>query len=212
MEEQQHTHFLTTDAPLVGSPFATWSGEQETLRSSRANGVTAALQQPAPSSLTTPTSPTTSWMPLDELATTWAEFGSETASSLALTATGTAFIALSWEASALHHHTWACQEYAQCRTHNATRWYGQAMEDLTEASRKSEPGGAVAGKACERRAAVQSLHPGTGSRLDRPGDGAATASVAPRPGGAAASAGCGRRQRGTCSPTSRQDATHATSR
>ena len=95
--------------------------------------------------------PTTSWMPLDELATTWANFGSETAtSSLALTATGTAFIALSWEASALRHHTWACQDYAQCRTRNATRWYGQAMEDLTEASRKSEPGRAVAGKTCQR--------------------------------------------------------------
>jgi hypothetical protein len=35
--------------------------------------------------------PTTSWMPLDELASTWANFGSENAaSSLALTATGTA--------------------------------------------------------------------------------------------------------------------------
>ncbi len=81
--------------------------------------------------------PTTSWMPLDELASTWADFGSETAaSSLALTATGTAFIALSWEASALRHHTWACQDYCQCRTRNATRWYGQVMEDLTEASRQ----------------------------------------------------------------------------
>ena len=76
-------------------------------------------------------------MPLDEFATTWAEFGSENAtSSLALTATGTAFIALSWEASTLRHHTWACQEYCQCRTRNAARWYGQAMEDLTEASRQ----------------------------------------------------------------------------
>jgi len=76
-------------------------------------------------------------MPLDELASTWADFGSETAaSSLALTATGTAFIALSWEASALRHHTWACQDYCQCRTRNAARWYGQAMEDLTEASRQ----------------------------------------------------------------------------
>src|SRR5258708_6812066 len=81
--------------------------------------------------------PTTSWMPLDELASTWADFGSETAaSSLALTATGTAFIALSWEASALRHHTWACQDYCQCRTRNAARWYGQAMEGLTEASRQ----------------------------------------------------------------------------
>jgi hypothetical protein len=82
-------------------------------------------------------SPTTSWMPLDAFATTWADFGSETAaSSLALTATGTAFLALSWEASALRHHTWACQDYCQCRTRNATRWYGQVMEDLTEASRQ----------------------------------------------------------------------------
>ena len=76
-------------------------------------------------------------MSLDALATAWADFGSEmAASSLALTATGTAFIALSWEASALRHHTWACQERCQCRTRNAARWYGQAMEDLTEASRQ----------------------------------------------------------------------------
>ncbi len=92
-------------------------------------------------------SPTTSWMPLDEFATTWADFGSETAaSSLALTATGTAFLALSWEASALRHHTWACQDYCQCRTRNATRWYGQAMEDLTEASRQWSRVRDVAGK------------------------------------------------------------------
>ena len=137
MEDQQYTHFIATDAPLVGSPFATWTGEQEILHSSRANDAAAALRQPSSPLLTIPTSPTTSWIPLDELATTWADFGSETAaSSLALTATGTAFIALSWEASALRHHTWACQEYCQCRTHNATRWYGQAMEDLTEASRQ----------------------------------------------------------------------------
>src|SRR5260370_1833930 len=82
-------------------------------------------------------SPTTFWMPLDEFATTWANFGSETAaSSLALTATGTAFIALSWEATPLRHHTWACQDYCQCRTRNATRWDGQTMEELTEASRQ----------------------------------------------------------------------------
>ena len=137
MEDQQHARFLVTDASLVESPFAIWPGEQDTLFSARANGATAALHHSAPSSLTTPTSPTTSWMPLDELASTWADFGSENAaSSLALTATGTAFIALSWEASALRHHTWACQDYCQCRTRNAARWYGQAMEDLTEASRQ----------------------------------------------------------------------------
>src|SRR5258708_5651471 len=85
-------------------------------------------------------SPTTSWMPLDELATTWADFGSENAaSSLALTATGTAFLALSWEASALRHHTWAWQEYNQCRTSNATRWYLQAMDVLTDACRPRSP-------------------------------------------------------------------------
>ena len=137
MEDQQYTRFLATDAPLVGSPFATWTGEQEILRSSRTTDAAAALRQPSSSLLTTRTSPTTSWIPLDELATTWADFGSENAaSSLALTATGTAFLALSWEASALRHHTWACQEYCRCRTRNATRWYGQAMEDLTEASRQ----------------------------------------------------------------------------
>jgi len=137
VEDQQHARFLTTDTPLIGSPFATWTDEQETVLSASANGATATLQQPAPSLLATSTPPTTSWMPLDELATTWADFGSETAaSSLALTTTGTAFLALSWEASALRHHTWAWQEYNQCRTRNATRWYGQAMEDLTEASRQ----------------------------------------------------------------------------
>ncbi len=137
MEDQKNARFLAVDAPLVGSPFAAWTGEQETVLSARANGATAALRQPAPSLLATPTFPTTSWMPLDELASTWANFGSENAaSSLALTATGTAFIALSWEASALRHHTWACQDYCQCRTRNAARWYGQTMEDLTEASRQ----------------------------------------------------------------------------
>ena len=91
----------------------------------------------SPVSLSPSSSPTTSWIPLDELATTWANFGAETAaSSLALTTTGTTFLALSWEASALRHYTWAWQEYCQCRTRNATRWYGQAMEDLTEASRQ----------------------------------------------------------------------------
>ena len=137
VEDQPYTHFIAADASLVGSPFATRTSEQETLLSSRVNGVTATLHHPAPSLLTRPTTLTTSWMPLDEFASTWAEFGSENAvSSLALTATGTAFIALSWEASALRHHTWACQEYAQCRTRNATRWYGQALEDLTEANRQ----------------------------------------------------------------------------
>src|SRR5260221_8323367 len=137
VEDQQHTRFLATDASLVGSPFAPWTGERETLRSSRTNDAAAALRQSSSSLLTTRTSPTTSWMPLDELASTWADFGSENAaSSFVLTATGTAFLALSWEASALRHHTWACQEYCQCRTRNAARWYGQAMEDLTEASRQ----------------------------------------------------------------------------
>src|SRR5260370_35127863 len=77
--------------------------------------------------------PTTSWMPLDELATTWADFGSENAaSSLALTATGTAFLALSWEARALRHHTWPWQKYNQSSPSNATRWYGTPMAALPE--------------------------------------------------------------------------------
>src|SRR5215469_12896518 len=45
-----------------------------------------------------------------------------------------------------------------------------------------------------------------GPRLDRPGDGAATAPLAAHPGGAAASVGGWWRERGTPSPTSRQDA------
>ena len=106
--------------------------EQHPFPSQPGSSLFQSSDSPLPSSF-----PTTSWMPLDELASTWANFGSETAaSSLALTATGTAFIALSWEASALRHHTWACQDHCQCRTRTATRWYGQAMEDLTEASRQ----------------------------------------------------------------------------
>src|SRR5258708_17817612 len=71
-------------------------------------------------------SPTTFWMPLDEFATTWANFGSDTAaSSLALTATGTAFIALSWEASALRPHIWAYPHSAQSLPPNAPRWQRQ---------------------------------------------------------------------------------------
>ena len=201
---------FSLDSFLTGAP----STSPEQLSFPSQPGSSPFLQSPIsplPSSF-----PTTSWMPLDEFATTWADFGSENAaSSLALTATGTAFIALSWEASALRHHTWACQDYCQCRTRNATRWYGQAMEDLTEASRKSEPRGAVAGKTRQRRAAVQPSHPGTGPGLDRPGDGTATAPVAPHPGGAAESPGGWRRQRWTLSTTAircKQDAAHAASR
>src|SRR5260221_9972751 len=49
VEDQQYTRFLATDAPLVGSPFATWTGEQEILCSSRTNDVAAALRQPSSS-------------------------------------------------------------------------------------------------------------------------------------------------------------------
>src|SRR5260370_16655820 len=66
-------------------------------------------------------SPTTFWMPLDEFATTWANFGSENAaSSLALTATGTAFIALSSEPSPLPHHTSPSHHYSPSPTHPPT--------------------------------------------------------------------------------------------
>jgi hypothetical protein len=44
------------------------------------------------------------WMPLDGIAQTWAAFGAEATSPAALQATGAAFLALAWEASALRNY------------------------------------------------------------------------------------------------------------
>ena len=96
----------------------------------------AGLSPSSPSSLSS-VPPSTLWVPLDEFTQTWADFGKEvTPSAPALTATGTAFLALSWEASALRQHTWAWEHRRQGRTRNAAYGYGRVIEGLSEASRQ----------------------------------------------------------------------------
>ncbi len=55
----------------------------------------------------------TLWVPLDETAGQWADFGKEAITVSALLATGTAFHGLAWETKALGHYTCACHERTQ---------------------------------------------------------------------------------------------------
>jgi hypothetical protein len=73
------------------------------------------------------------WAPLDEHIQRWANFGAEASTPPALIATGQAFLALSWEASASRHYAWAQQErrYGSLRAYH--RWMQQSGEDLDEA-------------------------------------------------------------------------------
>ena len=77
----------------------------------------------------------TAWMPLDALIREWATFGARATSAPSLTATGMAFLALSWETSALHHRTWAHQDQQRGRSRSAMRDLGQSMQDLGHATR-----------------------------------------------------------------------------
>jgi hypothetical protein len=77
----------------------------------------------------------TSWVPLDETIQVWASFGARATSAPALSATGIAFLALSWETSALHHRTWAYQDRQRGRSRSAARDLGQSMQDLSLAIR-----------------------------------------------------------------------------
>jgi hypothetical protein len=77
----------------------------------------------------------TAWMPLDALIQEWADFGAQAASAPALSATGMAFLALSWETSALHHRTWAHQDRQRGRSRSTVRDLGQTMQDLSQAIR-----------------------------------------------------------------------------
>ena len=63
------------------------------------NSATSHGDAPQPTSCPHP-----EWMPLDGVAQTWADFGSEANSPAAFQATGMAFLALSFEASALRHY------------------------------------------------------------------------------------------------------------
>jgi hypothetical protein len=77
----------------------------------------------------------TAWMPLDEDIQEWAAFGAQATEAPALTATGMAFLALSWETSALHHRTCAYQDQRRGLRCSAVRNLGQAMQDLSHAIR-----------------------------------------------------------------------------
>lgn len=48
-------------------------------------------------------------------------------------ATGSAFLALSWERSALRHHRWAWDEHQRGLPRATARWLGQCVRDLDEA-------------------------------------------------------------------------------
>jgi hypothetical protein len=73
------------------------------------------------------------WVPLDATIQVWADFGKEAMTASALVATGTAFLAFSWEASALHHYTSAQQEHQRGVLRLVLQWLGQTVEDLQEA-------------------------------------------------------------------------------
>ena len=91
-----------------------------------------------PSPLHPPTAPialSTAWIPLDALVQEWATFGTQATDAPTLTATGMAFLALSWEMSALHHRTWAYQDQQRGLRRSAVRWLGQTMQDLTHATK-----------------------------------------------------------------------------
>jgi hypothetical protein len=68
-------------------------------------------QQATPAAVSTaPTTPSTLWLPLHEAQETWASFGKASSTTRALIATGHAFLALSWEQSALRQYQQAMQQ------------------------------------------------------------------------------------------------------
>jgi hypothetical protein len=78
---------MTTTTPSHGNPFH------------HLNAATSRGDAPQTTSCPHP-----EWMPLDGIAQTWAGFGSEANSPAAFQATGLAFLALAFEASALRHY------------------------------------------------------------------------------------------------------------
>jgi hypothetical protein len=74
-------------------------------------------------------------MPLDALIQAWVDFGAQAAAAPALTATGMAFLALSWETSALHHRTRAHQDRQRGLRRAAVRDLVLSMQDLSHAIR-----------------------------------------------------------------------------
>ena len=72
----------------------------------------------------------TLWVPLDETTAQWAAFAQEAITVSALLATGTAFHGLAWETKALRHYTWACHERTRGRWRKEAHWLGRALQDL----------------------------------------------------------------------------------
>src|SRR5258706_3305861 len=84
---------------LLGSSPASWSkGGREHMTTTFQRETAFAPIPPA-----SPSRPL-QWIPLDEVRQAWANFGAEALSYPALLATSNAFLALSWETSALRHH------------------------------------------------------------------------------------------------------------
>jgi hypothetical protein len=72
----------------------------------------------------------TLWVPLDETIGQWAAFAHEAITVSALLATGTAFHGLAWETTALRHYTCACHERTRGRVRKEAHWLERAVQDL----------------------------------------------------------------------------------
>ena len=109
---------------------------------------------------TAPIALSTAWTPLDALVQEWAAFGTQATDAPALSATGMAFLALSWETSALHHRTWAYQDRQRGLGRSAVRNLGQTMQDLSHAIRHwSQAALWLEHQALDERQPVEDLEP-----------------------------------------------------
>ncbi len=77
--------------------------------------------------------PHSEWMPLDEVAQTWADFASCACHAHALQAVGSAFLALSFELSAHSHYDLAYHGLWKCSSTMVAHTLGEAIIDLREA-------------------------------------------------------------------------------
>lgn len=97
--------------------------------------MSSTIEQPLFPSYPSPSSslPSTLWLPPDAFTQPWADFGAEALAPAALIATGQAFLALSWEASALRHYAWAQQEQCYGTLRLAPRYLKDTFRALSEA-------------------------------------------------------------------------------
>jgi hypothetical protein len=86
-----------------------------------------------PPSEDTSSLPRPEWMPLDEVAQTWADFVRYACHAHALQAVGSAFLALSFELSAHTHYTQAYQGLWKCSSVMVAHTLREAIIDLREA-------------------------------------------------------------------------------